>query len=146
MVTKKSIVVLFLAVVTGFHSIEPVVGEGRRITIIGSWWIVEETGSPCPDFLVFEENMSYVVLNDCHGLDHKNPVVERGKWTHSIDRADNSIVLLDRETFGMGSIFPKASKIHFHVKSVNQSMIDLCVDMEKQKICLSLKRAELGKD
>jgi hypothetical protein len=40
-------------------------------------WIQVGGGSECPDVLELNES-SYVIFNDCYGVDPKNPIIESG--------------------------------------------------------------------
>ena len=49
-------------------------------TTYAEMWVLIDGDSECPDVLEVNE-ASYVILNDCYGLDPKNPIIESGSFT-----------------------------------------------------------------
>lgn len=56
----------------------------QRSILVGEWLLKGAVGQPspveCPDLLMLRKDGSYSVLNDCYGVDLRNPTTEVGKW------------------------------------------------------------------
>lgn len=63
-------------------------------SIVGKWKMesCKESFIECPDIIMFNEDSTYKVFNDCYGTDTNNPIVETGNWESTSD----SLILKNR--------------------------------------------------
>lgn len=58
--------------------------KSQSSIVVGEWLLKGAVGqlppAECPDLLVLRKDGSYSVLNDCYGVDMRNPVTEVGEW------------------------------------------------------------------
>jgi len=73
-------------------------GEIEQRRLLGEWvfqGIVDKSSKvECPDLLTLKDDGSYLVLNDCYGVDIKNPVTEKGDW---VLKGERNLILMSRE-------------------------------------------------
>lgn len=58
--------------------------------LIGTWEYSKKNNKEgfveCPDFIIFEVENKYSVLNECYGNDGNNPIIETGIWNLNVNK------------------------------------------------------------
>ena len=78
----------------------------------------------CPDMLIFNGDGSYLILNDCYGVNYDNPVVEQGKWT--LNTKGNVIILKDRKFTTNYALHDTSQGMTMHLKECTGESLKIC--------------------
>lgn len=109
-------------------------------SIVGEWVFSLNDSSAltqveCPEFLVFNQDGNYEVLNDCYGSDAKKPIIETGKW--QLTKDNSKLILTNRYQKSSGGY-----KIWGSSKSIT---IDILITEKTLKTKFHSKKRNLGK-
>jgi hypothetical protein len=106
--------------------------QNRTDFLEGTWVLKEVNSQPiyeCADVIVFEENKSYMILNDCYGLDAREPAIEKGTWEYNSDRMLITLsardFLLDFNDYMYRSDAPR---LVVEIREIDGNTIVICFD------------------
>jgi hypothetical protein len=101
--------------------------------LVGKWIFRERYGDQngfeeCPDTLVFYLDVRYEVLNECYGIEIKNPVTEHGKW--KFDDRNNEILFSQREFSANHFFYDSLPTLKIVIKKLTKDSLMFCVSTE----------------
>ncbi len=99
--------------------------------MVGSWFYSGEIingdkvdKSPeCPDRIEFINNGSYIIYNDCYGLNNKYPVVERGNW--ELNNTLDKLTLKERSFVTNYPLYSSSQKIELDILTLQSNILKI---------------------
>ena len=79
-------------------------------TTYAEMWVLVDGDAECPDVLVVKE-ASYIILNDCYGIDPKNPIIESGRFKSENGYFSFIQSKIDQPSFLKGDSISKKFKV-----------------------------------
>lgn len=115
-------------------------GEERG-KLVGRWVNagVDDDAIECPDLLAFDSDGSYSILNDCYGIDPRNPVTESGKWV--FNPSESQLQLNDRVFVANYSLRDPTEELRVRVEKLSGDALILTFG-EKEAQSESYKKIE----
>lgn len=93
--------------------------------LVGQWMNTDTNGGAieCPDLLIFDSNGNYSIVNDCYGIEPRNPVTESGKWIFI--SSESLLRLNDRVFVTNHSLMEPTKELRIRVEKLSPSTLTL---------------------
>jgi hypothetical protein len=127
---KKILFYINFIVLTLFSSIGC---EEKGNELVGQWGLIEP-GNGCPYVLSFDSEGGYTVLNDCYGLDPRNPIVETGQFIFSNGML-GSVEFVNRKLNGGYDFLGSDASNKVFINRLSDLDLIICLMRAEKKTC-----------